>query len=143
MNTSPRRIAAAVALAATIATSWNAQASIAQDAAAGLSDTEWHLVSIGNTAVTGSDPQLRLAADGTVGGSTGCNMMRAGYTSDGGSLEFGPIGTTRKFCHGAWETERAFLSMLEDVRGYTISGGTLTLTGGNGEVLAEFNSTAN
>lgn len=143
MLTSPRRIAAAVALATTIATSWNAQASIAQDAAAGLSDTEWHLVSLGNTVVTGSDPQLRLAADGTVGGSTGCNMVRAGYAADGTSLEFGPIGTTRKFCHSVWETERAFLAMLEDVRGYAIADGTLTLTGGNGEILAEFRAESN
>lgn len=143
MNTSPRRIAAAVALAAAIATSWNAQASIAQDAAAGLSDTEWHLVSLGNMQITGSDPQLHLAADGTVGGSTGCNMVRAGYTADGASLEFGPIGTTRKFCHSVWETERAFLAMLEDVRGYSIADGTLTLTGLNGEALAEFRSGSN
>lgn len=139
MNPSLRRIAAAAALASTIAVSWGAHASIAQDAGTGpLQSAEWHLVSMGSTPIVGGNPLLRLSADGSVGGSTGCNVVRAGYLVDGSAIEFGPIGTTRKFCQAAWETERAFLAMLPQVRGYEIQNGTLILTGAGGETLAEF-----
>lgn len=139
MIPSLRRIAAATALASTMALSWGAQASIAQDADTGLlQSTEWHLVSMNTGPVAGGEPLLRLSADGSVGGSTGCNAVRAGYLVDGSAIEFGPIGTTRKFCQAAWETERAFLAMLPQVRGYEIDNGILILTGAGGETLAEF-----
>jgi putative lipoprotein len=73
-----------------------------------------------------------------VGGSTGCNVVKATFASDGGELTFGPIATTRKYCAAAFATERAYVAMLEDVRGYQIVDGKLLLTGGNGETLATF-----
>lgn len=126
------------ALAALTVFAWNAQASVAQDAGAGLQSTEWRLVSIGLDPVASAVPTLHLGMDGSVGGSTGCNIVKATYNSDGASLVFGPIGQTRKYCAAAFETERAFVAMLGDVRGYHIADGELVLTGGNGETLATF-----
>jgi heat shock protein HslJ len=127
-----------LALAALTSFAWNAHASIAQDAGAGLPGTEWRLVSLGLDPVTGSTPTLRLEANGLVGGSTGCNTVKATYTSDGATLAFGPIGQTRKYCAAAFATERAYVAMLDDVRGFVLDGSTLVLTGGNGETLATF-----
>jgi heat shock protein HslJ len=127
-----------ISLAALTVLAWNAQASVAEDAGAGLQSTEWRLVSIGLDPITSAVPTLRLGMDGTVGGSTGCNFVKATYQSDGASLTFGPIGQTRKYCAAAFETERAYVAMLEDVRGYRIEEGELVLTGGNGEALAIF-----
>jgi heat shock protein HslJ len=126
------------ALAALTAFAWNAHASVAQDAGAGLQATEWRLVSLGLDPIGATVPVLRLGDNGTVGGSTGCNMVKATYASDGASLTFGAIGQTRKYCAAAFATERAYVAMLEDVRGYRIADGLLTLTGGNGETLATF-----
>lgn len=130
-------------VAALTAIAWTAQASIAQDAGAGLQASEWRLVSIGRDSVTASTPTLRLGENGMVGGSTGCNVVKATYSSDGANLVFGPIGQTRKYCAAVFQTERAYVAMLGDVRGYHIENGTLILTGGNGETLATFTADGN
>ncbi len=134
MNRLSLRLFAASAL---IAFAWNAQASIAGDAAS-LQGTEWRLETINNHPIANGQPRLELGTNGTVAGSTGCNAIRSTYALDDGSLNLGAIGTTRKYCRAVWETERAFLEMLDNVRGYTIDGDTLTLTGLNGETLATF-----
>ena len=132
-----------LALVALTSFAWNAQASIAEDAGAGLQDTEWRLVSLGLDPVTAATPVLQLSANGLVGGSTGCNIVKATYNSDGATLVFGPIGQTRKYCAAAFQTERAYVAMLDKVRGYQIENGTLVLLGGNGETLARFDAAGN
>jgi heat shock protein HslJ len=130
-------------VAALTASGWTAQASVAQEASAGLQSSEWRLVSIGRDPVTAATPTLRLGDNGLVGGSTGCNTVKATYSSDGGNLTFGPIGQTRKYCAAVFQAERAYVAMLGDVRGYQIENGTLILTGGNGETLATFAADGN
>jgi heat shock protein HslJ len=93
------------------------------------------------TPPSGGTPTLRLGESGGLAGSTGCNVLKSTYAADGQSLSFGPIGTTRKYCRAAWDTERAFLSVLAKVHGYAVDGNTLTLSGGNGKTLAEFEAT--
>ena len=127
-----------IALALLMASTWTAQASVAGDAGVGLQSTEWRLTTIGGEPVTAGIPMIRLSSDGGLAGSTGCNMVKSTYALDGSSLSFGPIGTTRKYCRAVRETERAFLAVLAEARGFAIDGGTLILTGGNGETLAAF-----
>ena len=128
-----------IAAAAMTAVAFGAQASIADDIGGGLQSTEWRLVAIGLNPVTAAHlPTLHLNADGSVGGSTGCNTVKSTYNSDGSNLVFGPVGQTRKYCAAAFETERLFVGLLDKVRGYEIDNGTLKLTGFNGEVLATF-----
>jgi heat shock protein HslJ len=134
MTRLPLRLLAASALTAF---AWTAEASIAGDAAS-LQGTDWRLETINNHPIANGQPRLELGADGSVGGSTGCNVIKSTYALDDGSLSLGAIGTTRKFCRAVWETERAFLQMLDNVRGYAVDGNVLTLTGLNGETLATF-----
>lgn len=132
------RLSLGLAALAISAFACTAHASVAQDASAGLQDTRWQLVAIGLNPVASAVPTLHLGQNGMVGGSTGCNVVKATFASDGGELTFGPIATTRKYCAAAFATERAYVAMLEDVRGYQIVDGKLLLTGGNGETLATF-----
>ena len=125
------------AVSALTAFAWNAQASIAGDSST-LQDTQWRLETINNHPIANGQPMLELEADGTVAGSTGCNSIKSTYALENGSLNLGAVGTTRKFCRAVWETERAFLKMLDDVRGYEVDGNVLVLTGLNGEALATF-----
>jgi putative lipoprotein len=125
-------------VAALTAFAWNAQASIADDAGVGLQSNEWRLVSLGLDPVPSAAPTLSLGDDGLVGGYTGCNMVKSTYSSDGKELMFGPIGQTRKYCAAAFQTERAYVAMLDSVRGYHIENDVLVLTGRNGETLATF-----
>ena len=134
MNQLSLRLFAASAL---IAFAWNAQASIADDATS-LQGREWQLETINSHPVANGQPVLELDVNGTVAGSTGCNSIRSTYALDNGSLNLGAVGTTRKFCRAVWETERAFLEMLDNVRGYEVDGNVLVLTGLNGEALATF-----
>ena len=133
-----RSILRLTALAALTSFAWHAQASVAQDVSAGLDGNSWQLVSMGHDPIDTNQPRLTLGANGAVSGSTGCNIVKATYQADGSELTFGPIGTTRKYCAAAWQTEHAFLMMLDKVRGYEVDNGTLVLTGGNGEALATF-----
>jgi heat shock protein HslJ len=67
-------------------------------------------------------------ADGTVGGSTGCNRYTATYTLDGDELEIGPIAATRMACiPPADAVERAYLAALERVTGWRVEDDELTL----------------
>lgn len=124
------------ALAALMASTWTAEASVAGDIDAGLAATSWQLVTLGNAPVAAGKPMLRLDADGGLSGFTGCNALHASYAAGDSTLSFGPIGTTRKYCRNVFKTEQAFLAMLGKVRGYAIADGALVLSGGNGETLA-------
>jgi heat shock protein HslJ len=126
-----------VATSALIAFAWTAEASIAGDAG-DLYGTGWRLETINNHPVANGQPRLELGADGSVAGSTGCNAIRSTFAATGSAFSLGAVGTTRKYCREVWETERAFLDMLGNVRGYSVEGDLLTLTGLNGEAIATF-----
>ena len=69
-----------------------------------------------------------LFADGTVGGSTGCNRYTASYTLDGDSLELGTIASTQMACPPpADAVERAYLDALGRVTGWRTDGEELVL----------------
>lgn len=71
-------------------------------------------------------------------GFAGCNNFFGVYESDGVSLKFGPVGSTRMFCPDlqlSLETE--FLKALEKTGGWQLQDKTLLLLDGT-EVLARF-----
>ena len=76
-----------------------------------------------------------------VSGSTGCNRLAGGYTSDEGTLHFTPLVTTRMFCPSPPVDEQAFLDALASVTAYRIEDGTLRLLAGTKPVLL-FHSSA-
>jgi len=67
-------------------------------------------------------------ADGTVGGSTGCNRYTAGYTVDGDSLDIGEVASTRMACPPpADAVEREYLAALGRVEGWRLEDDDLVL----------------
>jgi heat shock protein HslJ len=105
-------------------------------------DREWILVQIGdNTAPVGNGGKpvtLTLqSSDGRAFGNAGCNRYSGPYTLSGDQLTFGPAISTKMACNEGMEVETALLGMLGNVRSYTATGSSLTLSGDAG-VLARF-----
>jgi heat shock protein HslJ len=71
---------------------------------------------------------LTFKPDGTVQIATDCNSMSAPYTTQGYSLTFGPITSTKMYCEGSQETE--FAKVLSDVHAYSFAE--------NGDLLLRF-----
>ncbi|RST13794.1 META domain-containing protein [Streptomyces sp. WAC05374] len=73
--------------------------------------------------------------DGSVRGNLGCNQFSAPVTTDGSTLTFGRVTSTRKLCPGpAMELERALLNTMKGKVTYAIDHRSLTVTapGGTG-----------
>jgi heat shock protein HslJ len=101
-------------------------------------------VALGDTPVASADT-LRQAhitlsggAEKRVTGSGGCNRMFGSYTLEGTALAFGGVGATKMACAEGMDTESAFLSALERVAAWRISGQQLELTDASGVVVARF-----
>ena len=112
-------------------------------AASGPEGIEWRLAEVGGAPVAPlaghNQPSIMLdSAQKKAAGFDGCNAFFCGYTLDGSSLKFGPIGSTRRACpeHESG-LEAKFLSALDRTRGWKIQDGSLLLVEGN-EPLARF-----
>lgn len=67
--------------------------------------------------------------DGSVRGNLGCNQFNAPVTTDGSTMTFGRVTTTRKLCAGPqMELERALLATMTGKATYRIDHRTLTVT---------------
>jgi heat shock protein HslJ len=113
-----------------------------QGSAQGQPGGTWQVVSIGEMQLTGADGVTLDLGPGEIRGSTGCNRYsgsaRLGATSAAsGSLELGPLISTRMACPGRGATvESRFLSALDAVSGYRIdAAGQLRLLDGDSPVI--------
>jgi heat shock protein HslJ len=112
-------------------------------ASGGPEDVEWLLVEVGGAPVSPlpgtRQPFILLdKAQKKASGFAGCNTFFVGYTLDGASLKFGPVGSTRMACPGPEAgLEAEFFKALDKVRGWKIKEGELLLQDGS-EVLARF-----
>ena len=98
----------------------------------GLVGSVWSLVQLGNTAdLGGTTPDIRFSDDGTMSGFAGCNRFTGTFSSDGSSLDIGPIATTKMACqHPASVIESDYLNALAGVSAWSIAaGGRLVLDG--------------
>jgi heat shock protein HslJ len=78
-------------------------------------------------------------ADGTVGGSTGCNRFTASYTVDGDALEIGTIASTKIACPPpADAVEREYLDALGRVAGWRLENQDLLLLDSDGAELLRY-----
>jgi heat shock protein HslJ len=105
--------------------------------AVSLEGTPWVLVSgLGLGEATGAAPSA-MFQDGTVAGSTGCNRFTAPFSVDGDSLDIGVVASTRMACPPPGDAiERAYLSALDRVAGWSVDEGELSLSDADGgEVL--------
>jgi len=108
-----------------------------------LEGVEWHLVEVSGSAVPPLRSERRpfIIFDGTkkrVNGFNGCNNFFSDYKIADSSMNFGPIGATRRFCEGiAGEVETKFMQALGKTRLWEIRDGLLILLD-NRDVLARF-----
>lgn len=110
---------------------------------ANLENTYWKLVEMeGITAETINAEEdafvLTFASEaGEFSGRTNCNRFFGTYELKDGELSMGNAGATRMACPDM-QSEASFLQMLSQVKGYSIKGTELTLTGADKKALAVF-----
>lgn len=78
--------------------------------------------------------------DGSLTGVAGCNNFFGGYEVDGGSIEIGPLASTKAFCgdpDGVMDQEVAYLALLQMADNYERDDDQLTLSQG-GNVLTTY-----
>ena len=100
-----------------------------------LVGTSWVM----DNAVRGTTVTL-VFDDGSLGGSSGCNSYSAGYTATttddaNFSISVGTISATGETCTAeVMAQEKGYLDSLASASGLTVSGSTLTLQTGSGEL---------
>jgi heat shock protein HslJ len=106
----------------------------------------WRLVELeGEPALAGGgarEPHLVFSQSDTgdrVGGATGCNTMGGTYETDGTSIRFSQLFSTKMACveEDRMRQETRFLKAIETADRYAITGDTLELSAG-AEVVARF-----
>jgi heat shock protein HslJ len=112
-----------------------------------LVGTNWILLSYNNgqqavvSVLPGSTITAEFAEDRQLTGSAGCNTYSATYRLDGSSIQIGPAATTRMMCAepaGVMEQEAAYTAALQSAASFTIQLDRLTLSGSNGETIAQY-----
>ncbi len=107
-----------------------------------LENTYWKLLEVdGQPARVGdksAEPYLQLdPAQKQAHGGTGCNLFSGRYELKGSSLRFGPLASTRRACLDPEmnRQETALLNALGATRTWQVTGDTLVLRGGTGQVV--------
>ncbi|WP_285516191.1 META domain-containing protein [Streptomyces sp. NBRC 14336] len=84
----------------------------------------------------GAKAHLTFAEDGTVSGNLGCNNIRGKAAVKDGTIEFGPLSTTRMLCEGpVMKAEREMIDILAGKVSYQQKDQELTLTAKSGDGL--------
>lgn len=103
-----------------------------------LAGSEWIMLNETRSSVP---PTIAFAQD-RASGYAGCNRWFASAGVTDQALESGSVGTTRMMCSPpSMQTERAFVTTLNDTRGYRIENGELVLYDIGGADLARFRRT--
>jgi heat shock protein HslJ len=110
--------------------------------------TVWMLeaISVGSDAVAsplaGTEVTLELHADGSAGGSGGCNTFTSGFETEGQSIHFDPVASTRMACEpDVMDQEAAVFNGLESAAAFEIDGDLLTLRDADRRFLLSFRGT--
>lgn len=92
----------------------------------------WDLAEMGPTAdFAHLQPTIEFAADGTMSGFAGCNTFTGSYRTDGATLTFGPMATTKMACERPGSAVEAdYLAALSSITGWAVEpDGRLLLDG--------------
>jgi heat shock protein HslJ len=110
-----------------------------------LVGTAWSLDSVGtgsdavSSPLAGTEVTLELLGDGTASGSGGCNRFNTSYETDGATISFGPVASTRMACEeDVMDQEAMVLGALESAATYAIVGDVLTLSDADGGFLVSY-----
>jgi len=106
-----------------------------------LTGKVWALTELmGKPPMDGTGISAEFTADGKVAGSAGCNRYSGTYTVSGSNITFSsPMASTMMMCEQAvMDQESAYLKALGEAKTFTVNGGQLTLTGGDGAKLVVY-----
>jgi heat shock protein HslJ len=130
---------AALALATALVTAGCGLVGSSDDNAnGGLAFTSWTVSSIaGTSTIAESPPTMAFDPAGTVAGTDGCNQYTGTFHTDGGSIQVGPLATTRMACEPARNAQAtAFGAAFSGATSWRLlESGELELTG-HGDILA-------
>jgi heat shock protein HslJ len=97
-----------------------------------LEGTTWRVTQLGGESPVGETILTARFEDGRISGDAGCNGFSGGYTTDGDTIEIGPLATTLIACPPPIDAqERAYTGALEQADRYEVGGETLTLFQGD------------
>ena len=117
-----------------------ASAAASAGGAATLDGTKWNLTTIGGTAIAaGTVPTLEFGTGGMVSGLAGCNQFTGSATIGEGTIEFGPLASTRMACpdEATTQLETQYLAALDEAATWTMEGDSLTIGGATELVYAK------
>lgn len=102
---------------------------------ASLEGTPWTVTGYNNgrggvvSVIIGTELTMSFA-DGTVGGSAGCNQYSGPYELNGDQISVGPLANTERACsepEGIMQQESEFLAALQSAATYTVDGDRLDM----------------
>lgn len=103
-----------------------------------LARSSWMML---NETRSATPPTIAFEADRATG-YAGCNRWFASASASDQAIDFGDVGTTRMMCSPpSMEAERAFVTVLNDTRGFRIENNELVLYDIGGADLARFRRT--
>lgn len=115
---------------------------VTSDARPGLRGTSWRLEELGGTrALDAAQATLQFSKDSdSVSGNASCNQFRGSATIANGSIAFGPLATTRKYCsdEGVMKQEAAYLAALGKAERFEMKAQSLYIYGGGGAATMRF-----
>jgi len=89
--------------------------------------------------VTSDNITIKFEADGTLGGSGGCNTYFGSYTVSGQQMTISKVGSTQKACEQAvMDKETQYLQQLSTVNAYNLSNSKLELAYANSKNTMTF-----
>jgi putative lipoprotein len=114
--------------------------SVASTGDNGIVGQEWLAEDIGGRGVVDNvRTAITIGAGGEVTGSGGCNRLRGVAQTDGSSLTFGTMATTRMMCPPAvMDQEGKFLRALDLTREFRLDGAYLKFLDRDGAALVRF-----
>jgi heat shock protein HslJ len=113
------------------------------DPAASLVGPTWRVTSIGGQPVlSGTKITAEFATEERVAGIAGCNHYFGSAKAEAGRIAMGPFGATMMACSpdAVMAQEARYLSTLEAVKSYTVSGDELRLGPSASETTLVFTS---
>ena len=135
---SARPLAALATAAALLVAACGLVGSGDDNANGGLAFTSWTVTSIaGTSTIAEAPPTMAFDPAGTVAGTDGCNQYNGTFHTDGGSIQVGPLATTRMACDPARNAQAtAFGAAFSGATAWRLlESGDLELTG-HGDILA-------
>lgn len=110
-----------------------------------LADTAWQLdqyAPVGRTTLVTVPEAVTATAEFSadrITGSAGCNSFTGGYTTDGTTLDIGPVAATLMACPPpVAEVEQNYLAQLEVATSYAVADEVLSMSNPDGDVILSF-----